>query len=208
MLNDTKENFQRSTANNVMAVQNGAQWQKFAESEKTHMSVETQPLITFYQGWATYQKNLAKIIAPLSPEQLAAPTAPNHWTVGMVAQHIIANRVWWFQIWMGEGNPELAPIAHWDPADDVEQAPLDAPALVAGLDATWQMIADALARWTAADLGEVFPLPAALREDERQFFSPTSRQWIIWHVLEHEIHHGGELSLALGAQGLATIYNF
>lgn len=25
--------------------------------------------------------------------------------------------------------------------------------------------------------------------------------WIIWHVLEHEIHHRGELSLALGILG-------
>jgi uncharacterized damage-inducible protein DinB len=26
-------------------------------------------------------------------------------------------------------------------------------------------------------------------------------RWIIWHVLEHEIHHRGELSLALGLLG-------
>ncbi len=26
-------------------------------------------------------------------------------------------------------------------------------------------------------------------------------EWIIWHVLEHEIHHRGELSLALGMLG-------
>ena len=25
--------------------------------------------------------------------------------------------------------------------------------------------------------------------------------WIIWHVLEHEIHHRGELSMALGLLG-------
>jgi uncharacterized damage-inducible protein DinB len=25
--------------------------------------------------------------------------------------------------------------------------------------------------------------------------------WIIWHVLEHEIHHRGELSLILGLLG-------
>ena len=33
-----------------------------------------------------------------------------------------------------------------------------------------------------------------------------SRQRVIWHVLEHEIHHGGELSLALGGYGLEGIY--
>ena len=171
------------------------------------MTEPSLTLMTFYQGWAGYQRNLIKILAPLTPEQLALPVSSHHWTVGIVAQHIIANRVWWFQVWMGEGDPALAPIAHWDPADEVEQPPLDAAELVAGLEATWQMITDALARWTPADLNQIFPLPAALSEAERQNTPEFSRQWIIWHVLEHEIHHGGELSLALGNYGLQTIYD-
>ena len=27
---------------------------------------------------------------------------------------------------------------------------------------------------------------------------------IIWHVLEYDLHHGGELSLSLGMHGLAA----
>ncbi len=170
------------------------------------MTEQIFPLLTFYQGWKTYQQNLVEIIAPLSPEQLAFPAASHHWTIGMVAQHIVANRVWWFQLWMGEGNPDLASFAHWDPADEEEQPALSATELVAGLESTWQMIEDALARWTPVDLGHVFPPPASLREEERSMFGELTRQWIIWHVLEHEIHHGGELSLALGNYGLAGIY--
>jgi uncharacterized damage-inducible protein DinB len=174
--------------------------------EYAGMTEQTLPLATFYKGWDAYQRSLVDIIAPLSAEQLALPAAAHHWTIGMVAQHMVANRVWWFQLWMGEGSPELAPIAHWDPADDAEQPALAAAELVAGLEATWRMIQDALARWTAADLGQVFPPPAALREDERANYSPCTRQWILWHVLEHEIHHGGELSVALGRYGLPGIY--
>ena len=170
------------------------------------MTEQALPLIKFYKGWDVYQRNLVEIIAPLSREQLALPAAAHRWTTGMLVQHIVANRVWWFQVWMGEGSPELAPIAHWDPADEVEQPALEAAELVAGLEATWGMIQDALSRWTAADLDQVFPPPAALREDERENFSPSTRQWIIWHVLEHEIHHGGELSVALGGYGLPGIY--
>ncbi|GER91826.1 hypothetical protein KDW_59880 [Dictyobacter vulcani] len=166
----------------------------------------TPSLITFYKGWGTYQKNLVEIIRPLTPEQLALPVPGHQWTIGMLAQHLVGNRVWWFQVWMGEGSPELAPLAHWDPADDVEQAPLNATELVAGLESTWQMIYDALTRWTAADLEQIFQPPAALKEEEREHFPPFSRQWIIWHVLEHEIHHGGELSVALGNYGLNGIY--
>lgn len=170
------------------------------------MTEQGIPLITFYKGWEIYQRNLIEVIAPLSPEQLALPVAVRHWRIGMVAQHMVANRVWWFQVWMGEGAPELAPIAHWDPADDAAKPTLGAADLVAGLEATWAMIHDALARWTPSDLGQVFAPPAALREDEREMFAPCTRQWIIWHVLEHEIHHGGELSVALGGYGLPGIY--
>jgi len=164
------------------------------------------PLTTFYSGWHSFQRNLIKVIAPLTPEQLALRATPHHWTIGMVAQHIIANRVWWFQVWMGEGSPELAPIAHWDPQDKEYQSVNESAELVAGFENTWHMIQDALARWTPSDLGHTFPPPAALSEEEKSMFGELTRQWIIWHVLEHEILHGGELSLALGTYGLTTIY--
>ena len=31
-----------------------------------------------------------------------------------------------------------------------------------------------------------------------------SRQWVNWHVIEHDLHHGGELSFSLGAHHLAA----
>ncbi len=30
----------------------------------------------------------------------------------------------------------------------------------------------------------------------------VSRSWVIYHVLEHDLHHGGEVSLILGMNGL------
>ncbi len=170
------------------------------------MTEQVLSLATFYTGWDVYQQSLAKIIAPLSPEQLALRAAPHHWSIGTVAQHIVANRVWWFQGWMGEGSTDLTAIAHWDPQYDAEQPPREAAELVAGLESTWHMIADALARWTPADLGHLFPPAAFLSEEEQRMFGERTRQWIIWHMLEHEIHHGGELSSALGASGLRGIY--
>ena len=164
------------------------------------------PLITFYKGWENYQRSLVETLAPLSSEQLALRAGSHQWTIGMLAHHIVANRVWWFQVWMGEGSSELARIVHWDPTDYEYQPPKDPAELLAGLKASWSMIADALALWTVVDLEQVFQPPSALREEERELFSPSTRQWLIWHVLEHEIHHGGELSLALGGYGLRGIY--
>lgn len=170
------------------------------------MAQQTLSLTKFYKGWGAYQRNLVEIIAPLSPEQLALRAAPRHWSIGMLAQHIVGNRVWWFQKWMGEGSADLAPIAHWDPQDAAESHVCTAAELVAGLQATWRMIEDALDRWTPTDLERVFPPPAALSEEERDIFGELTGQWIIWHVFEHEIHHGGELSLTLGMYDLKAIY--
>ncbi len=169
------------------------------------MTEQALPLTTFYAGWDGFQQTLVKIIAPLSPEQLALRAAPHHWSIGMIVQHILANRVFWFQTWMGEGNPDLAPIASWGWGE--EDRPVGSAAeLVVKLEATGQMIQEALARWTAADLGDFVSVPPSLSEEERQRFSGRTRQWIIWHVLEHEIFHGGELSLGLGTYEMEGIY--
>jgi len=48
--------------------------------------------------------------------------------------------------------------------------------------------------------------PHVFAKREQRIFGERTRQWIIWHVLEHEIHHGGELSLALGNYELEGIY--
>ena len=107
---------------------------------------------------------------------------------------------------MGEGNRELAAIGRWDPSEAADPPRLASSELVAGLTSTWAMIADALARWTPANLEQVFAAPAVLSEEEQEMYGEATRQWIIWHVLEHEIHHGGEISLILGMHGLAGIY--
>ena len=31
-----------------------------------------------------------------------------------------------------------------------------------------------------------------------------SRAWVVWHVLEHDLHHGGEISLTLGMHGVTA----
>jgi len=160
--------------------------------EQTPMTEQPLPLITFYQGWETYQRSLVETIAPLSSAQLAFPAASHHWTIGMLVQHMVANRVLWFQLWMGEGSPELAPIMRWDPGEGVEPPALEAAELVAGLETTWSLIQHCLARWTAADLDQTFQRRGGL----------VSRQWIIWHVIEHDLHHGGELFLTCGVHGL------
>jgi len=155
----------------------------------------------FYKGWDVYQQELVKILAPLTSEQLSLQAAPHHWSIGMIASHIIARRAGWFHLTLGEGSSELASLVHWDDSDQPTRTSAE---LVVGLEATWQMIAEALARWTPADLEVKFQdwWPGEPYTGDEPWYS---RQWVIWHVLEHDLLHGGELSLALGMHGLGAL---
>jgi uncharacterized damage-inducible protein DinB len=123
----------------------------------------------------------------------------------MLVQHILNDRIWWFHLWMGEGTPEVAAFMHWE-EEEQGQSVHAAAELVAGLEATWDMIARTLARYTVADLRHVFDPPATLSEAERQTFGPSTRQAVIFHVLRHDVHHGGELAVGMGGQHLPTIW--
>jgi uncharacterized damage-inducible protein DinB len=162
------------------------------------MSEQAFSLITLQSYWEHYQRRLLAAITPLSSEQFAFPVA-SHQTIGELLGHMIGARYWWFHAWMGEGDADLLSWAeHWG---EEEQAKPDAASLATGFEKTWQMIASALSGWTAADLEHLVPPPASVAAKR----SAHTREWIIWHVLEHEIHHGGELSLTLGGYGLQGV---
>lgn len=175
------------------------------------MTEQSSPLATFYKpGWENYQQALVQTIASLSAEQLALPVAPHYVSIGDLLAHMIDARVAWFYGWMREGNVEMAP---WhEERSGNEQVVLEAASLVARFEKTWHVISSALDRWTSADLEQLISPPAShqawLRSRGEEEEPPHTRQWIAWHVLEHEIHHGGELSLALGAHGLDSFYTW
>jgi len=152
-------------------------------------------LTTLRTYWDSYQQRLIATITPLSSQQLALPVA-SHQTIGELLAHLIGARYWWFHRWMGEAEPPE--LVEWGTDDDMRNA----ASLVSAFALTWQMISPALSRWTAADLQHLVQPPASPAVAEE---TPHIREWIIWHVLEHEIHHGGELSLALGGHGLPGI---
>jgi uncharacterized damage-inducible protein DinB len=143
---------------------------------------------------------LVKAIALLDDSQLGLSAAPTLWTVRMLVSHVAAARVWWFHSWMGEGDATWARYDGWD--DLGEMSSRQAPELVRALEQTWKLIAPCLERWRGADLDQEFTRPAPNAKGERPV---RSRQWIIWHVAEHDVHHGGEISLTLGMHGVAGL---
>lgn len=153
------------------------------------------PLTMAYAGWDNYQRLMAAAIAPLTAEQLALRAAPQLRSIGELAAHIIAVRFRWFHMVFGVSGDELAPLGTWDRVATTHRT----AELVEGLEATWRMIEEALESWRTADLTEI------MRGTHRGEPYELSRQWVIWHVIEHDLHHGGELSFSLGMHGLTGL---
>ena len=166
----------------------------------------------FVQGWAGYQGLLLGAIRPLDADQLSSRTAPFQWAVWQLAAHMAGSRSYWFHDVLGEGDevvghmfaveattvPDL-PIedAGWE---DDEDHPRTARELIDGFERTWAMIDECLRRWTADDLEVEFS--RTRRNGEVRTFT---RSWVIWHLIEHDLHHGGEISQILGTNGIPSL---
>ena len=152
-----------------------------------------QTLTPFYKGWDAYQDRLVQAIALLTEDQLALRAASHLRSIGRLAGRIIGTRVWWLQEILGEGGPELETFYDWG---DEDGPALGAYDLVNGLQVTWHVIQRALATWTPESLEERFYIP--------YHHEYATRQWIIWHLIEHDLHYGCEISLVLTTHDLAT----
>ncbi len=159
------------------------------------MSEAGTALETIFKGWEEYQGHILKALAPLSAEQLALRAGPNLRSIGDIATHMIGARARWLTRTTDADGGDSAPLAQLRSAD---RSALTADELVAGLETTWGILRSSLDRWTDEELAR--PFTARWGDEEVTF----TRQWIVWHLIEHDLHHGGELSYSLGMHGLAA----
>ena len=158
----------------------------------------------FYEGWAKHQALVIDSLRGLNPAQLDLRAAPHQWAIWQLAGHVAGGRAYWFHDVLGEGDPPTRDLfrvesstvpglpvedAGWE---DDEDHPRSAEELVDGLRRTWTIVDDCLRRWTAEELNASVVRPARTHH----------RGWIVWHVMEHDLHHGGEISQILGSNGL------
>lgn len=160
------------------------------------MASHSSPLAdAMLEGWQEYQKQLVNTLRPLTAEQLALHASSDLRSAGEIATHLVACRADWFHGVLKEGDDEMAAIEQWEGPDKPLRT---AAALAQGLEATWKVMQAAFARWTFADLTEQMVLPWIGPEH------PITRSFVVWHVLEHDLHHAGELSYVLGMHGIAV----
>jgi uncharacterized damage-inducible protein DinB len=157
---------------------------------------DNQTLIpAIFEGWHTYQQLLTEAVRPLTPEQLALRQAPELRSISIIALHIIGARARWFYMLMNEGGDEFKELCRWDHPEASDRS---AAEIIHGLERTWAGMQEAIGRWTPEQWAQTWP-----GEDDSEPDTIT-RQWVIWHLIEHDLHHGGEISLTLGAHGLAA----
>jgi len=158
----------------------------------------------FYDGWAKHQALVIDALRGLTHEQVRLRAAPHQWAVWQLAAHVAGSRAYWFHDVLGEGEVATRDLFRVDRTtvpglsvedagwEDVEDQPRSAGELVDGLERTWATIDDCLRRWTDEDLAGTVVRGSRTHD----------RGWVVWHVLEHDVHHGGEISQILGSHGL------
>ena len=154
-------------------------------------------LDVIYENWRGYQEKLRNAIAPLTDEQLMLQPAPRMWPLGQIVQHIVSVRAGWFSGTLREDDEAMNAYVLWGQRESPARSGEE---LARGLDDTWAFIGACLQRWTPADCATTFPDEA----DDGKVYE-VSRSWVIYHVMEHDLHHGGEASLLLGMNGLRTL---
>ncbi len=162
-------------------------------------------LNSVFDGWAGYNSSLIGALRRRTPAELTWSPNPGMRSCGEIARHIALGRIIWFLRMDAPGSHEVAAlIPAWETdeegnRDAVESALdiiQDSELLVEWLQRSWQMVEATLATWTVADLA----VPFSHKWDGKLWSIP--RQWTIFRILAHDIHHGGELSLMLGLQGI------
>jgi len=138
----------------------------------------------FYAHWDQVRADLVKTIKQFSDEELQWKPFEGSWPVGQIMLHIAdCEDNWLHGVVRGEIEPWIFyPLGGY----------ANREAILEVLERAHQRTNTFLDGLAISDLGKVYTIP-----DGAQF----SLYWILWHVLEHEIHHRGELSLILGMLG-------
>ncbi len=165
------------------------------QEECIAMAEQLSILPEIYAGWHNYQALMIKALEPLSGEQLGLRAAPSLRSIDEIARHMVGARARWFHMLLGEGGDTFAELGKWDGPTMRDRS---AAELKDGLETTWQGMQEAIARWAPSDWAKTYPGEGP---DEP---ATLTRGWVIWHLIEHDVHHGGEISLMLGMYGLAA----
>jgi uncharacterized damage-inducible protein DinB len=138
-----------------------------------------------FSHWKQVRGDLLSTIDKFEDEELSFAPFESSWSAGQIMLHIGDAEEGWFR------RVVSREIDEW-PDYNLDKYPTT-ESIKAKLDEIHDRTEDLLDSLELDDLDRVIQSPWS----EYRF----SLGWIIWHVLEHEIHHRAELSLILGLLG-------
>jgi uncharacterized damage-inducible protein DinB len=144
---------------------------------------------TLLDHWNEVRAGLYQAMGQLRDDQLSFTPQPGLWTLHQRLCHIATAEEGWFRYMA------LREISGWDEADFM---PADYPSLSALRDLLERVHARTDAMFAAQpDLSSTMQRAISL-----PWGGETTMEWVTWHVIEHEIHHRGEIYLMLGLLGI------
>jgi uncharacterized damage-inducible protein DinB len=140
----------------------------------------------FFKHWDEVRTNLFRALDMLTDDQLDFVPGEGLWSLGDVARHIANAEEGWFRYAIARARDE------WPPAYTAADYPTVASikTLLTEVHARTEAYLDTL---SLVDLDQQIEAP---------WGEHFSLMWIIWHVIDHELHHRGEIYLMLGLMGL------
>jgi uncharacterized damage-inducible protein DinB len=138
-----------------------------------------------FSHWKTVRHGLEQALDGLTEEQLAFVPREGLWSLGTVACHIANAEDGWFRY------VATRELDEWPSLD--EERCRSSASIKALLNEVHGYTVAYLQKVDVADLDRTIAAP---------WGEELTLRFIIWHVLEHEIHHRGEISLMLGLMGL------
>jgi uncharacterized damage-inducible protein DinB len=137
-----------------------------------------------FAHWDAVRVGLGEALGKLGAEQLRFTPREGLRTIGEVVCHIAGTEEDWLRAY---------PLGRWGEANYQPEDYPTAEALAGLLAAVHERTAGQLGAGAAFDLGQQATLP---------WGATVSWRWAVWHVIEHEIHHRGEIYLMLGLLGI------
>jgi uncharacterized damage-inducible protein DinB len=141
-----------------------------------------------YRHWETDLRPFTlSALRKLTPEQLAWKPPGWHTSVWELAVHIVDAEWHWIYRNALKKEPWETP---WDPKqfENMEQ-----------LIAFWDRVHKATVEWLrdspVTELNRKYPMPYI-------DFPAATMNWLVYHVMEHEIHHRGQIFMLMRMQGV------
>lgn len=140
----------------------------------------------WFKHWDEVRRELFRALDMLTDDQLNFVPREGLWSLGEVVRHIASAEEGWFRYQIERKYDE------WP--EDYTAADYPTVASVKAL------LSDVHART------EAYLETLSLDDLDQQIDTPRGEHiplwWIIWHVIDHELHHRGEVFLMLGLMGL------